>query len=209
MSLAGDSGDDRKRIVPARHPNPACIQGSTAMRQTAVRHGNLRQFAGIVAAAILSTAQASADQGVAKPAPIPAAAPAQHAPAPRKASPFRPAGVTPGARTYYQSVWGVDNFLVRQTASGSLIRFSYRVTDPARAKPLGDKEATPYLIGLRSRAVLQIPVLENVGQLRQTGVPKAGQEFWMVFSNKGNLVRPGDRVNVVIGAFHADGLLVE
>jgi hypothetical protein len=31
----------------------------------------------------------------------------------------------------------------------------------------------------------------------------------VVFSNKGNLVRPGDRVNVMIGAFHADGLLVE
>jgi hypothetical protein len=31
----------------------------------------------------------------------------------------------------------------------------------------------------------------------------------MVFSNKGNLVKPGDRVNVVIGTFHADGLMVE
>lgn len=207
MSLAGDTGDDRKPVVPARHPNPAYVQGSTAMRRTAARHANAIRLAGIVAAAILSTAQAGADQGGAKPAPIPAAAPATGQL--KKASPFRPAGVTPGAKTYYQSVWGVDNFLVRQTASGSLIRFSYRVTDPARAKPLGDKEATPYLIGLRSRAVLQIPVLENVGQLRQTGVPKAGQEFWMVFSNKGNLVKPGDRVNVVIGSFHADGLLVE
>jgi hypothetical protein len=31
----------------------------------------------------------------------------------------------------------------------------------------------------------------------------------MAFSNKGNLVRPGERVNVIIGKFHADGLLVE
>jgi hypothetical protein len=30
-----------------------------------------------------------------------------------------------------------------------------------------------------------------------------------VFSNKGNLVKRGDRVNVMIGAFHADGLMVE
>jgi len=29
------------------------------------------------------------------------------------------------------------------------------------------------------------------------------------FSNKGNLVKAGDRVNVMIGTFHADGLLVE
>jgi hypothetical protein len=31
----------------------------------------------------------------------------------------------------------------------------------------------------------------------------------MVFSNKGNLVKHGDRVNVVAGAFHLDGLMVE
>jgi hypothetical protein len=69
--------------------------------------------------------------------------------------------------------------------------------------------ATPYLIGLRSRAMLQIPVVENIGQLRQTGMPGSGKEYWMVFSNRGNLVRVGDRVNVVIGAFHADNLIVE
>jgi hypothetical protein len=103
----------------------------------------------------------------------------------------------------------VDNFLVRSTASGNLIRFSYRVTDPVRAKQLGERAATPYMIGLRSRAVLQVPVMDKVGPLRQSSGQKAGQEYWMVFSNKGNPVKTGDRVNVVIGGFHADGLLVE
>ena len=98
---------------------------------------------------------------------------------------------------------------VSHTASGNLIRFSYRVTEPEQAKVLGDKKATPYLLGQRSRALLQIPVMDKVGQLRQTGTPKAGQEYWMVFSNKGNLIKPGDRVNVMIGSFRADGLMVE
>jgi hypothetical protein len=31
----------------------------------------------------------------------------------------------------------------------------------------------------------------------------------MVFSNKGNLVKAGDRVNVLIGSFHIDGLVVQ
>jgi hypothetical protein len=31
----------------------------------------------------------------------------------------------------------------------------------------------------------------------------------MVFSNKGDLVKRGDRVNVIIGSFHADGMMVE
>ena len=57
--------------------------------------------------------------------------------------------------------------------------------------------------------MLHIPVMENIGQLRQTGISDVGQEHWMVFSNKGDFVKSGDRVNVIIGTFHADGLLVE
>jgi hypothetical protein len=113
------------------------------------------------------------------------------------------------AKEYYLSMWGVDNMLVHMTASGNLIRFSYRVNDPVRAKELGDKRATPYLYGQLSHAMLHIPVMDKVGQLRQSGTLEAGKEYWMVFSNKGNLVKVGDRVNVSIGAFHADGLIVE
>jgi hypothetical protein len=51
--------------------------------------------------------------------------------------------------------------------------------------------------------------MDKVGALRQTAPPALGQEYWMVFSNKGNLVRPGDRVSVQIGSFRADGLVVE
>lgn len=130
-------------------------------------------------------------------------------PSPRKTSPYRPAVGTTAAKSYFHAAWGIDNITVRHTASGNLIRFSYRVTDPARAKTLGDKAATPYLIGQRSRAMLKIPVMEKVGQLRQTGTPVAGKEYWMVFSNKGNLVKPGDLVDVVIGSFHVEGLVVE
>jgi hypothetical protein len=83
------------------------------------------------------------------------------------------------------------------------------VIDPAQAAPLGDRNATPVLYAPRSRAVLSVPVMEKIGPLRQMGTLKAGQEYWITFSNKGNLVRPGDRVNVVVGPFHADGLLVE
>ena len=127
----------------------------------------------------------------------------------RKTSPYHPPTVPSSAKGYYQSVWGVDNLLVQWTASGNLIRFSYRVINPARAKVLNDKLATPYLFGQRSHALLQIPVMEKIGQLRQTGTSEVGKQYWMVFSNKGNLVKSGDRVDVIIGSFHAEGLLVE
>jgi hypothetical protein len=93
--------------------------------------------------------------------------------------------------------------------SGELIRFNYRVLDPGKAQPLNDKKSEPFLFDERVRAKLVVPSLEKVGQLRQSSTPEAGKVYWMAFSNKGGLVKRGDRVTVVIGNFHAEGLIVE
>jgi hypothetical protein len=164
---------------------------------------------GIFAAPVLALSADGAGQTFAA-APVPRSAKdASDTPAASKASPYRQMKLPEHAKSYYAAAWGVDKLKVSYTSSGNLIRFSYRVADPERAKPLAEKSATPYLLGQRSHALLHVPVMDKVGQLRQTATPKAGQEYWMVFSNKGNLVKPGDRVNVMIGAFHADGLMVE
>ncbi|EGC99086.1 hypothetical protein B1M_38356, partial [Burkholderia sp. TJI49] len=95
------------------------------------------------------------------------------------------------------------------TASGNLIRFSYRVADPRKARLLADNRATAYLYGEASHAMLVVPTMDQVGALRQTGNLEVGQEYWMVFSNKGNPIKRGDRVSVLIGSLHIDGLVVE
>ena len=142
--------------------------------------------------------------------PAPAATAAKNGgPATRRIAPLRQQQVTDKAKRYYVGAWGVDKMKASYTSSGNLIRFSYRVLDTELAKPLSSKVDTPVMVALRSRAVLQVPVMDKVGPLRQAAAPEVGQEYWMVFSNKGNLVRPGDRVNVIIGSFHADGLMVE
>jgi hypothetical protein len=142
--------------------------------------------------------------------PRPAAAPSSANPAAAgKTFPRRSIRVPSRAKNYYRSVWGIDDLVVRQTASGTVIRFSYRVLDPERATQLVDKQSDAYMVGVRSHAILKVPTMDKIGQLRQTGSPVPDKEYWMVFSNKGSLVRPGDRVNVVIGSFHADGLIVE
>ena len=56
---------------------------------------------------------------------------------------------------------------------------------------------------------LVVPTLEKVGQLRQSSTPEIEKSYWMAFSNPGRKVKPGDFVSVVIGQFHAIGLLVE
>ena len=93
--------------------------------------------------------------------------------------------------------------------SGEMIRFSYRVLDEDKAAPLNDKKLEPSLIDPRVGVKLVVPSLEQVGLLRQSSTPHAGKMYWMAFSNKGRLVKPGDHVNVVIGGFRAIGLVVE
>lgn len=169
-------------------------------------------LAALVALCSFASAAWAAQSGPAAPAPAAAAA-ASKAAAPqsqRKPLSLRQVKMPEKARSYYVAAWGVDKLKVSYTSSGNLIRFSYRVTEPQRAKLLADKKATPYLFGQRSRALLKVPVMDKVGQLRQAAAtPEAGQEYWMVFSNKGNLIKPGERVNVMIGAFRAEGLVVE
>ena len=107
-------------------------------------------------------------------------------------------------------VWGVDSLSVRLAESGEMVRFTYSVVDPDKAKVLNDKKVDPFLFDPRAGVRLVIPSLEKVGMLRQTtSTPVVGKSYWMAFSNKGQAVKRGDRVNVVIGSFRAEGLVVE
>ena len=122
---------------------------------------------------------------------------------------YRPDRFAGRAGKYYELIWGVDSLAVKWTESGEVIRFTYRVLDAGKAKMLNDKKAEPALIDPQARVKLVIPELEQVGQLRQSSTAIAGRSYWMAFSNSGRLVKRGDHVNVVIGQFHADGLIVE
>ena len=117
--------------------------------------------------------------------------------------------VTRRAKMYYEGVWGVDSFRVKYTESGEIVRFSYRVVDPEKATAVNDKKAEPTLIDPQAGVSLVVPAVSNVGKMRQTSTPKAGMTYWMAFSNVGRRVKRGDRVEVVIGHFRAEGLVVE
>jgi hypothetical protein len=113
------------------------------------------------------------------------------------------------AERYYEGVWGIDELRVKVAESGELIRFNYRVVDPQKAAALNNKRAEPELFDSQARVKLVVPQLEKVGKLRQSSTPKAGMTYWMAFSNPTLAVKRGHRVDVVIGSFHANGLLVE
>ena len=113
------------------------------------------------------------------------------------------------AAAFYGAVWGVDSLSVKAVESGELVRFSYRVLDAVKAKTLNDKEVNAFLIDPVAGIRLSVPTLEKVGQLRQSSTPEAGKVYWMAFSNSGRRVKPGDHVEVVIGNFRAEGLVVD
>jgi hypothetical protein len=157
-------------------------------------------------------AQSSAPASTEAKTPSQSSATSQAKPAAKKPvlpSRYRHNQVSASARQYYATMWGVDSLSVKSAESGEVIRFSYRVLDPDKAQPLNEKKNEPSLIDPRAGVKLVVPSLEKVGKLRQSSAPEAGKMYWMAFSNKGGFVKPGDRVNVIIGGFHAEGLVVQ
>ena len=134
-------------------------------------------------------------------------APAQSAPSavPRRVLNHR----SEHATMYYQGMWGVDSLRVKLAESGELVRFDYRVLDPEKAAALNDKKAEPELDDAEAGVKLVVPQMEKVGKLRQSSTPKAGMTYWMAFSNPTRAVKRGHRVDVVLGSFRANTLVVE
>ena len=122
---------------------------------------------------------------------------------------FQPNRFSKRARMFYEGFWGVDSLSVKAVESGEIIRFSYRVLDGDKALALNDKKVDPALICPEKGVKLIVPSMEKVGQLRQSSTPEPDKSYWMAFSNAGRVVKRGDRVNVVIGNFHAENLVVE
>jgi hypothetical protein len=168
----------------------------------------------LASCALIPTALCQSAAPAANQPPAGAAAPAVGTQATKPAADAisprnRPNRFAGKAGRFYALFWGIDSPTVKATESGELIRFSYRVLDADKAKNLNDKKIEAYLISPSAGVRLSVPSLEKIGQLRQSPTPEAGKTYWMAFSNPGRRVKPGDRVNVVIGNFQAQGLVVE
>jgi hypothetical protein len=168
-------------------------------------------LAGLMASGIVGSAASQAADTAKHATTTTRTAPVAKTPTKTSAKVSRPpiGGMPNSARAFYALAWGVDQLSVQLAESGQLVRFSYRVVDAAKAKVLHDKASSPQLLDEKVHAVLQVPTMEKVGPLRQTTQPDAGKSYWMVFSNKGNLVKAGHKVSVVIGSFRVDGLIIK
>jgi hypothetical protein len=110
---------------------------------------------------------------------------------------------------YIQRQWGVDIISVRRVSSGYMLRLSYRVVDPEKARPLFDKKVRPFVIDEVTGARLAVPAMENVGELRQTSAPVEDRTYFVIFGNPEKLVKSGAHVSIVIGDMRIDGFTVD
>jgi hypothetical protein len=104
--------------------------------------------------------------------------------------------------------WGIEVTSMRLSAHNHMIDYRYRVLDADKAAGLFKRQIKPHLIHQRSGKVLAVPVTAKVGPLRNSNIPKQGKIYWMFFGNAGKLVKPGDKVTIVIGDFRAENLVV-
>jgi len=159
-------------------------------------------LAGILAGGVLLSSVSAQTAAPAQPAAKPSAA----------LKPYRnqPDRIANREAAYYEAVWGIGEPTVKAVESGIILKFSYKVLDAQKATPLNDKKVDPILVSPEKGLKLVIPTMDKVGQLRQAPPAiEAGKSYWMAFSNNGRQLKPGDRVDVVIGNFHARGLLIE
>ncbi len=113
-------------------------------------------------------------------------------------------------RTAPERQWGIRIEGVRLSAGGRMIDFRYRVVDPRKAQPLLEREAAAFLIDRATGARLAVPSAPKVGALRPTSRQAlAGRTYFILFSTTRMRVRRGSRVDVVVGAFRAENLIVE
>ena len=184
-------------------------EATTARLLSTIRNPRSRRAAPLVACLALGACLAHAWAADTSPAPAKAPVPAAANGTTPHPSPYAPDRFAGRAGRQYALFWGIDSISVKLVESGELVRFSYRVLDPGKSRVLNDKQSEAKLEDPKAGVSLVVPTMEKIGQLRQTATPEAGRSYWMTFSNKGRRVKRGDRVNLVIGPFRADNVVVD
>jgi len=113
-------------------------------------------------------------------------------------------------KSLYENKWGVNVESIRLSSAGYMLDFRYRILDPEKAAPLLSRKVKPHLVAQESGAKLIVPTPPKVGSLRQKSYqPVPDKVYFILFSNPGRLVKPGEKVTVVIGDFRAEDLAVQ
>lgn len=109
--------------------------------------------------------------------------------------------------------WGIKLYGIRWTAGGYMLEMKLRILNPDKAFPLLTRHSKRFVIVEKSGAVLEVPFTQKLGSLKSTvrtsNMVKQDRNYIALFANPGRHVVPGDKVDLVIGNFLAQGLTVQ
>ncbi|MGZ8441170.1 MAG: hypothetical protein ACXWXD_10405 [Candidatus Deferrimicrobiaceae bacterium] len=109
-----------------------------------------------------------------------------------------------------ESLAGVEVVALRLTAAGRMLDFRYRVTDPGKASALLNRKTKAHAIYLPTGETLGVPRMARVGRMKSSAVEgKKGTVYFLFLDARGQQVKSGDRVTVVIGEHRFEDLAVQ
>jgi hypothetical protein len=105
---------------------------------------------------------------------------------------------------------GIKIERIHPSAAGMMLDMRYRIVDLEKAKGAFKHGAQIYLLDQSRGTKLPVPDMAMVGKLMQR--PDQGDNkkiFWIFFNNPGAMVKPGDKVTLVIDEIRIKDILVE
>ena len=106
--------------------------------------------------------------------------------------------------------FGIKVESISLTSAGYMLDFRYRVIDPNRSIPVFSRAYKPYIVDKASGAKFIVPSPAKVGPMRQTTLrPDPDKVYFMFFVNPGKFIKSGSKVDVVIGDFVAEDIVVK
>jgi len=124
------------------------------------------------------------------------------------AEPIKPEGPAAPGATSFEEQHGFHVQGIKLTAADHMLDLRFRVLDPDLTwQVLGAKDSRPVLVHLRTGARLVVPSMAYVGRLAPSRKPLKDRVYFMFFSNPG-IVKPGDKVMILIGSVEIGPLTV-
>ena len=99
--------------------------------------------------------------------------------------------------TAFEEQTGIRIARIALTAGTGLIDFRYQVLDPERAIVVHDRGSPPVIVDEKNQQV----IAERFGHQGHTDTLHAGRTYFLLFVNRHEWVKRGDRASVKIGNF--------
>jgi hypothetical protein len=100
---------------------------------------------------------------------------------------------------------GVQIIYVAVTGGGGLIDLRYQVVDPDKAVAVHDDQNPPIIVDESTGVVVNNLLMGH----SHSGPFNAGQTYYLIFENPGNIVQSGSKVSVLLGGAEVDYVVVK